>query len=48
MDFQNYNIKEKKEKKVAKIIKYIYMKFDLKKNRVSFFGKVIVGYKNEK
>ena len=48
MDFQKYNIKEKKKKnKVTKIIlKYIYMKFALK-IRV-FFGKVIVGYKNEK
>ena len=49
MDFQKYNIKEKKKKKkVTKIIKkkYIYMKFALK-NRVFFFWKVIVGYKNE-
>ena len=53
MDFQKYNIKERKKKKkkdkVTKIIKYIYiyMKFALK-NRISlFFGKVIVGYKNE-
>ena len=40
--------KKKKEKKnkVTKIIKYIYMKFALK-NRVFFFFKVIVGYKNE-
>ena len=45
MDFQKYNIKEKKEKKVTKIIKYIYMKFAFKKS--SFFGKVVVGYKNE-
>ena len=50
MDFQKYNIKEKKKKKkkkrVTKIIKiYIYMKFALK-NRVLFW-KVIVGYKNE-
>ena len=38
----------KKKTKVTKIIKYIYMKFALK-NWVSFFffGKVIVGYKNE-
>ena len=49
MDFQKYNIKEKKRKKnkVTKIINiYIYMKFALK-NRVYFFCKVIVGYKNE-
>ena len=45
MEFQKYNIKEKKKKKVTKIIKYIYMKFALK-NRV-FFCKVIVGYKSE-
>ena len=43
----------KKQNKVTKIIKSIYMKFVLKyiyevcfKSRV-FFGKVIVGYKNE-
>ena len=49
LDFQKYNIKEKKgKKKVTKIIKkkYIYMKFALK-NRVFYFCKVIVGYKNE-
>ena len=40
LDFQKYNIKEKK---VTKIIKYKYMKFALK-NRV-FFCKL--GYKNE-
>ena len=53
MEFQKYNIKEKKKKrekkntKVTKIIKYIYiyMKFDFK-NR-AFFCKVIVGYNNE-
>ncbi len=49
MDFQKYNIKEKKKKKkkkVTRIIKiYIYMKFALKIG--SFFCKVIVGYKNE-
>ena len=42
--------KEKKKKqtnKVTKIIKTVYMKFVLKKNRVFFFCKVIVGYKNE-
>ena len=33
------------KKKVTKIIKYVYMKFDFK-NRV-FFCKLIVGYKNE-
>ena len=41
---QNTILKEKN--KVTKIIKYIYMKFALK-NRVFFFFKVIVGYKNE-
>ena len=32
MDFQKYNVKEKKKKKnkVTKIIKYMYMKFVLK------------------
>ena len=49
MDFQKYNIKEKKKNKKKEshknYLKYIYMKFALK-NRV-FFGKVIVGYKNE-
>ena len=35
----------KKQNKVTKIIKNIYMKFALK---IGFFGKVIVGYKNEK
>ena len=49
MEFQKYNIKEKKKNKKKEshknYLKYIYMKFALK-NRV-FFGKVIVGYKNE-
>ena len=35
LDFQKYNIKEKKKKKVTKIIIYVYMKFALK-NRVFF------------
>ena len=43
MDFQKYNIKERKKKKkkdkVTKIIKYIYMKFAFKKNKVFFFAK---------
>ena len=48
MEFQKYNVKENKKKKVTKIIKNIYMKFALKiKNRVFFFFKVIVGYKSE-
>ena len=52
LDFQKYNIKEKEKKsknKVTKIMKnlYVYMKFALK-NRVSFFCKLIIGYKNEK
>ena len=41
MDFQKYNINEKK---VTKIIIYIYMKFALK---IRSFIKIIVGYKNE-
>ena len=54
MEFQKYNVEEKKKKskekknknknKVTKIIKYIYMKFTLK-SMVFFFCKVIVGYK---
>jgi len=46
LEFQKYNIKErrkkkkmKEEKKVTKIIKYIYMKFAFKKNKVFFFAK---------
>ena len=56
MEFQKYNVKEKKKKKKEKkekknhgqkIIKYIY-EVCFKKNRVSFiFCKVIVGYKSE-
>ena len=47
LDFQKYNIKEnKKSHKNYKSCIYIYMKFALK-NRVYFFCKVIVGYKNE-
>ena len=48
MEFQKYNVKEKKKKKKGqKIIKYIYMKFaEEEKNRVFFFCKVI-GYKSE-
>ena len=40
LDFQKYNIKEKKKKKVTKIIfkKYIYMKFALKKQGLFFFA----------
>ena len=37
--------KNKKKESHKNYLKYIYMKFALK-NRV-FFGKVIVGYKNE-
>ena len=46
LDFQKYNIKEKKKKKKSQKLfkKYIYEVCF--KNRV-FFGKVIVGYKNE-
>ena len=49
LNFQKYNIKEMKEKKTTKsqkLLKKIYRKFALK-NRVFFFGKVIVGYKNQ-
>ena len=46
MEFQKYNVKEKKKIKVTKVIKNIYMKFAFKKKRV-FFCKVIVGYKSE-
>ena len=35
----------KKKSKITKMIENIYMKFALKIG--SFFGKVIVGYKNE-
>ena len=50
MDFQKYNIEEKKKKKKKtksqKLFKkYIYMKFAFKIG--SFLGKVIVVYKNE-
>ena len=47
LEFQKYNVKEKKKKKKGqKIIKYIYMKFaEEEKNRVFFFCKVIVGCK---
>ena len=39
LEFQKYNVKEKKKKnKVTKVIKYIYMKFAFKK-RVFFFAK---------
>ena len=48
MEFQKYNVKEKKKKnKVTEIIKNIYMKFALKKIGSFFFCKVIVGYKSE-
>ena len=41
--------RRKKKKQGQKIIKNIYMKFALKRNRVFFFFcKVIVGYKSEK
>ena len=44
LDLKKYNVKEKK---VTKIIIYIYIYEVCFKNRVSFFCKVIVGYKNE-
>ena len=39
LEFQKYNVKEKKEKKnrVTKVIKNIYMKFAFLKKRVFFF-----------
>ena len=56
MDFQKYNIKEKKKKKNkgTRLIKQQQQQPQKNiygvcfKNRVSFFCKVIVGYKNEK
>ena len=50
LEFQKYNVKEKKKRKkerkiVTKIIKYIY-EVCFKKQGL-FFCKVIVGYKNE-
>jgi len=45
LEFQKYNVKEKKKKKrekkskVTKIIKYIYMKFAFKKIGSFFFAK---------
>ena len=54
MEFQKYNVKEKKKKKkkkkkkVTKVIKKICMKFAFfKKKGLFFFCKVIVGYKSE-
>ena len=47
MDFQKYNIKEKKKKKKTKSEKLLIYIYEVCfKNRVFFF-KVIVGYKNE-
>ena len=47
LEFQKYNIKEKKKKKSHKNYKiYIYMKFALK-NRVFFFFCKVIGYKSE-
>ena len=53
MEFQKYNIKEKKKKEKKRETKsqkllniYIYMKFAFKKLGL-FFCKVIVGYKSE-
>ena len=56
MEFQKYNVKEKKKKTKTnkqkkqgqKIIKYIYMKFaEEEKNRVFFFFCKGIGYKSE-
>ena len=51
MEFQKYNVKEKKKKKknkVTKVIKNIYIKFAfLEKRGLFFLCKVIVGYKSE-
>ena len=48
LEFQKYNVKEKKgKKKVKKIIKNIYMKFALKKIGTSFFFCKVISYKSE-
>ena len=50
MELQKYNVKEKKKKKthkVKKIIKNVYMKFALKKNRGFFVFCKVIGYKSE-
>jgi len=48
LDFQKYNIKEKKKKKKSqKLYKNMYMKFAVKNSIFFFFCKVTVGYKNE-
>ena len=52
LEFQKYNVKEKKKKRKKRkqghknYKKYIY-EVCFKKNRVFFFCKVIVGYKSE-
>ena len=46
MEFQKYDVKEKKEK-VRKIIKKIYMKFAFKKKGLFFFFCKVIGYKSE-
>ena len=45
-NFKNTMLK-KKEKKVTKIIKNIYVKFAEEKNRVFFFFCKVIGYKSE-
>ena len=48
LEFQKYNVKEKKKEKKQgqKIIKYIYIKFaEEEKNRVFFFFFKVIGYK---
>ena len=49
MEFQKYNVKEKKKKKGQKIIKNRYMKFaEEEKNGVFFFSfSKVIGYKSE-
>ena len=54
MEFQKYNVKEKKKTKTnkkqgQKIIKYIYMKFaeEEKKWGLFFFFCKVIGYKSE-
>ena len=51
MEFQKYNVKEKKKKKkknkVKRIIKNVYMKFAFLKKGSFFFCKVIVDHKSE-
>ena len=49
MEFQKYNVKEKKKKKNRgqKIIKNTYMKFAEEIKRAFFFFCKVIGYKSE-